>query len=72
MRKYMAIGLILLAGCQNVAGPFAPRSGPPVLDPHVSLDEQKARARDQLALPDDWSGMPRSGATVQGTGPGVR
>jgi hypothetical protein len=69
MRKLVMIGLLLLAGCQNVAGPFQPRPNLRVDDPRVSIEEQKYRARDQLALPDDFSGnMPRSGAALPSSG----
>jgi hypothetical protein len=73
MRSLMAIGLLLLAGCQNVAGPFAARPGVRVDDPRISLDEQKSRARDQWSLPDDFSGLaPKSGGAIPGSGYGTR
>jgi hypothetical protein len=73
MRKIMAIGILLLAGCQNVAGPFMARPGVRVDDPRISLDEQKTRARDQLSMPDDFSGLaPKSGGAIPGSGYGNR
>jgi hypothetical protein len=73
MRKLMAIGLLLLAGCQNVAGPFVDRPGGRVDDPRISLDEQKSRARDRLSMPDDYSGLaPKSGGAIPGSGYGTR
>jgi hypothetical protein len=71
-RKLVAMGLLVLAGCQNVAGPFAPRPPVRVDDPRISIQEQKYRARDQLALPDDYDNlMPKSGAAT-GWGVGIR
>jgi hypothetical protein len=70
MRKSLAVALLLLTGCQNVAGPFAGRPPQRVDDPHVSTDEQKYRARDQIGLPYDFDvkGMPKSGAAVPSSG----
>ena len=59
--------LVLLAGCQNIVGPFQAKAPLRVDDPNVSLYEQQRRSRERLALPDD-SGLvgPRSGAVRQG------
>jgi len=52
MRRLFVVGILLLAGCQGVSGPF---SRPPgrVDDPLLTISEQKARARERLALPDE-------------------
>jgi hypothetical protein len=74
MRKLCCLfGLLLLAGCQNVYGPFQSRPPMRVDDPHYSIPEQEMRGRDRLALPDDFSGLaPRSGAAIPGMGYGTR
>jgi hypothetical protein len=68
MRKLILLGMLLLAGCQNVSGPFAARPPMRVDDPRLPITEQQARGRDRLALPDDSSGMPNSGVRVPGSG----
>jgi hypothetical protein len=71
MRKLLAIGLLLLAGCQNTYGPFAARPPQRPDDPRYSIPEQHTRVNDQLAQPDDYLGsnMPRSGMAPPGLGP---
>jgi hypothetical protein len=49
----MTVALLCLAGCQNVIGPFAPRTPERVDDPHYSIAEQESRGRNRYALPDD-------------------
>lgn len=53
MRRVFLLGTLLLAGCQNVIGPFQYRKPERVDDPVYSIPEQKRRGRDRLALPDD-------------------
>jgi hypothetical protein len=53
MRRFFLVGILLLAGCQNVAGPFAARTPGRVDDPLFSIAEQQRRGRDRLALPED-------------------
>jgi hypothetical protein len=53
MRRLFLTGLLALAGCQNVVGPFAHREPQRVDDPLLSINEQKSRGRDRLALPED-------------------
>jgi hypothetical protein len=50
MRRLYLVGFLLLAGCQNVVGPFEHRK-----------PEQQRRGRDRLALPDDTGVAPRTG-----------
>ena len=70
MRKLMAIGLLLLAGCQNTYGPFAARPPQRPDDPRYSVEEQKSRVNDQVGVPNDFdSQMPRSGNAIPGLGP---
>jgi hypothetical protein len=68
MRKIFCLSLlVLLAGCQNVYGPFQPRPPLRVDDPRYSIPEQESRGRDRLALPDDFSGLaPKSGNAMPG------
>jgi hypothetical protein len=69
MRKLIYVGLLLAAGCQNTAGPFAARPPMRVDDPRLSIAEQQSRGRDRLALPDDFSGLaPKTGAAIPGSG----
>ena len=68
MRKLFCVGcLVLLVGCQNVAGPF--RRGPAerVDQPWLSIEEQQVRGRDKLALPVENNGLPSSGANIPGS-----
>ena len=51
MRRIFLTGVLILAGCQNVAGPFARRPPQRVDDPLLSINEQEMRGRDRLALP---------------------
>lgn len=44
--------LILAAGCQNVVGPFAPRTPMRVDDPRYPIGEQESKGRDRWAIPD--------------------
>jgi hypothetical protein len=54
MRRLILCGLLVLAGCQGVVGPRQRASQPGVIDaPWLTPDEQKARMRDQSALPLD-------------------
>ena len=53
MRHILILGILCLAGCQTVTGPFAPRSPVRVDDPRLPISEQQARGRDRWAIPDD-------------------
>jgi hypothetical protein len=53
MRHCVLVGVLLLAGCQNIVGPFQPRGPERIDDPLLSINEQQKRGRDRLALPDD-------------------
>jgi hypothetical protein len=52
MRKLILLGILLLAGCQNVVGPLGYRRPLRVDDPNLTIEEQQRRGRDRLALPD--------------------
>ena len=56
MRRFMILGVLILAGCQSTVGPFQARSPERVDSPYVSLSEQEARARNRWAMPDDAKG----------------
>ena len=64
-RLYLA-GLLFLAGCQNVTGPFEHRKPERVDDPLLSITEQQRRGRDRLALPEDSVLAPRAGVDAPG------
>ena len=53
MRRIALLGLVLLAGCQNIVGPLQSRSPMRVDDPRLPTFEQERRERDRLALPDN-------------------
>lgn len=53
MRRILLAGILLLAGCQSIRGPFALRSPERVDDPYLSIDEQQRNGRERLALPDE-------------------
>ena len=52
MRRLCLAGILLLAGCQNVAGPFSMRKPERVDDPRLSIPEQERRGRDRLSYPE--------------------
>ena len=51
MRRLLLVGILLLAGCQNLVGPFRGRAPERVDDPLLTINEQQRRGRDRLALP---------------------
>ena len=53
MRRILLTAVLLLAGCQNVLGPFAPRKPERVDDPLLTISEQQRKGRDRLALPEE-------------------
>lgn len=65
MRRILILGILLLAGCQNISGPFQPRSPVRVDDPCLTIEEQERLGRDRLAYPDD-SVAPPTGVTRPG------
>ncbi len=67
MRRMLIVGLLLLAGCRNVIGPFEYRKPERVDDPHYTISEQQRRGRDRLALPAD-NGPPTGVALPPGYG----
>jgi hypothetical protein len=56
MNRIALAGMLLLAGCQHVAGPFQPKTQR-VDDPVLTIDEQQRRGRQQLALPEDQGSL---------------
>lgn len=58
MRRFAIVVLLLAAGCENLRGPFAPRSPGRVDDPNLSIPEQQVRGRDRIGLPDNSSVLP--------------
>jgi hypothetical protein len=57
MHRIILIGILLIAGCQNVTGPFQHREPQRVDDPLLSIGEQKRLGRDRLAIPEDSAGV---------------
>jgi hypothetical protein len=53
MRCILIVGILCLAGCQNVSGPFAPRAPERVDDPRLTISEQESRGRDRWAIPEE-------------------
>jgi len=54
MRRFCSICVLLVAGCAGVEGPRFHRDNPEqVDDPRLTIEEQKRRERDQLAIPDE-------------------
>jgi len=53
MHRLLLVGVLVLAGCQGVVGPVQRTAiTDPIDDRRLSIDEQKQRERDRLALPD--------------------
>jgi hypothetical protein len=53
MRRFFLLGVLLLAGCESIAGPRVHRDNPVrVDDPRLTIEEQQRLERDRLALPD--------------------
>ena len=71
MRHLLLLGFLILAGCQNIDGPFRKTSRERADDPNYSINEQQRRGRSTLGLPDD-SGLsgPRAGVPPQISGGG--
>ena len=53
MKRVVVAALVLIAGCQNVVGPFRSRPPERVDDPLYTIAEQQRRGRASLAVPDD-------------------
>lgn len=69
MRRFCSICVLLVAGCAGVEGPrFRLDCPKQVDDPRLTIEEQKRRERDQLALPDDSQSV---GPPTYFTPPGV-
>lgn len=67
MRRWMLLGMLVLAGCQNTVGPLVNRNRAKPDDPYFSIEEQKRRGRDRYSLPDDsYSAGPRTGVDRYG------
>jgi hypothetical protein len=60
MRRVFLMAVLCLAGCQNVTGPFAPRTPERVDDPRLPISEQEIRGRDRYAIPQE---SPKVGPT---------
>jgi hypothetical protein len=78
MRRLFLLGLFLLTGCQNLAGPFTrnksvndPSYANRPDSPNYSITEQERRGRAMWGVPDEtFLGGPRSGAahSIMGNG----
>jgi hypothetical protein len=63
MHRLLVLGVLFLAGCRNVNGPFEPRKPERVDDPLLSISEQQRRGRDRLALPEESARVAPSAET---------
>ena len=64
--------LLFVVGCQNVTGPFKPRSPARVDDPALNLTEQEKLSRARLGLPEQSPQvLPQSGGGLPNA-PGFR
>ena len=52
MRRCLLLVVLLLAGCDNLIGPFR-RTKTRVDDPRLSIPEQEKLGRQNLALPEE-------------------
>ena len=67
MYRLIVAGALLLAGCQNVIGPFQHRTPQRADDPLLPTYEQERRGRDRLPLPDKSRNVaPPSGVQLPG------
>jgi hypothetical protein len=66
MRHWLVLALVLLAGCENLVGPFR-RPPTRVDDPRLSIAEQEKVGRDNLAFPDQ---APLAGPNAGNVRPG--
>ncbi len=65
MHRLLCVGLVFLAGCQGTVGPFNRTPKDRIDNPCLTLDEQRERARDRLAVPDTTSATgPRTYAEI--------
>ncbi len=53
MRQLFVLGILCLAGCQNIVGPFQHRTPVRIDDPSLSINEQKRQSRAYLPQPFD-------------------
>lgn len=67
MNRLVLFGVLLLAGCQSVIGPFERRKPERVDDPSRSIAEQERVGRSRLPLPDESRSVgPQSGVLLPG------
>jgi hypothetical protein len=67
MRFALLLVLILLAGCENIVGPFRKKAPDRVDDPRLTIPEQEKLGRTYLSLPDESNLTgPHSGAVRPG------
>ncbi len=67
MRRTVLLVALLMAGCQNVIGPFGHRTPARVDDPSLSIGEQERESRARLALPVESPAVgPSSGVEIPG------
>jgi hypothetical protein len=57
MYRFVLAATLLLAGCQNIVGPFQKRPPERVDDPFYTISEQQRRERARLALPDEQNSL---------------
>ena len=70
MSRWFLFLCVLLAGCENVVGPFR-RPPARVDDPRLSIAEQEKLGRQHIGLPDESPlAGPNAGIARPGTGAG--
>ena len=68
MRHGLLLVLLILAGCENIVGPFRKHAPAKVDDPRLSVPEQEKLGRSYLPLPDESPLVgPHSGVARPGT-----
>lgn len=52
-RRLFVLGLIVLTGCNRFSGPLETRQLPRADSPGYTIDEQKKRGRERMAISED-------------------
>jgi len=67
MRRFVVLGLLALAGCQNTNGPLANRNREKADKPYYNTQDQMQRGRDRYPLLDDSAQVgPNTGTSSYG------
>ena len=66
MRHILFLLVLLAAGCENLHGPFSPKSPTRVDDPSLSIREQQVLGRERIGLPDNSTVLPSEAGSRPG------